>query len=471
MKLKNQIEKFVIFILVICSTINITSNILPNITSIRNVNGATNPFIADYSFDSSPTNNLYLVYREKLQEKNKLQFISADSDYQWNITAETIIQENSSYIIESKPSLQAGTNKLWFAYSYVLGIDKGIILCSRNYTERNWITQIVLENQFFSYLNPEIMLDHTNETLWLSWKDKHETTTNLYCMIYNITSNTWSNNYTINSVNGLDCTKYECILDESGNAHFIWSQGNQPSLKINFRTVLYNGTMSGIDILTDGTTNCVNPTLIIDSNNYVNAFWENQTVENPGEEYGTVNIRSSRKPVFNGSWSNSIEVAPYVPIDRPPTAGADAMDPIAAIDLTGDIWLAYMIREHYAYRQGIDLRSRDYLGWNPSVQLSVINNLATKPHIQCDQAGNLHCLWLDLRTGNYVIYYRMKYANNLMSDEVLLTKLPGQSSELIKLVLIIVGIIVVLTVPSVLLSIYIRKRQERLIKKKMELLK
>ncbi|NHJ46781.1 MAG: hypothetical protein FK733_03235 [Asgard group archaeon] len=473
MKSKNLAEKITLFLIIICSSITlnlILINEYPAIFSIQNVDGATNPFIADFSFDSSPTSNLFLVYREQLLDYNKLQILSADSDYQWNFTTDTITQENDSFILQSTPSLQAGSSKLWIVSSYMQSTDMGIILYSKNYSENEWNSSIILKNQAISYLNPKIVLDKTNDTLWLCWKDSHEISINLYYMTYNLTSHSWSSNYTINTINGLNCSNYDFILDGSGNAHFIWTQGIKPSNQIYFRTVMSNGTMSSVEILTDGTTNCISPTLVVDSNYYLNAIWENQTVENPEDEYGTINIQSSRKSIANGTWSKSIEIAPYIPVDRPPSSRSDASHPTAAMDATDNIWLAYIIREDYAYHQGVDIRNRNGPDWKPSVKLSLVNNLAIQPKVKSDQAGNLHCLWLDLRTGSYVIYYRVKFANNQWSDEILLTRFSNRTGDMLKFALIAIGVIAVMTIPSFILARALRKREERKLKRKIDLL-
>ena len=64
MKTRNFLEKVLLFVIVFNSLFVVyvfPSDISTTNFSIKNVNGDTIPFIADYSFDSSPTNNLFLV--------------------------------------------------------------------------------------------------------------------------------------------------------------------------------------------------------------------------------------------------------------------------------------------------------------------------------------------------------------------------------------------------------------------------
>jgi hypothetical protein len=469
LKTKSEINSILILIL-ICSSSSLLNLISNNsILSAKNVIADNDSsFIIGYDFDSSPLNELFLVYNERISERSRLQFITADSDYQWNYTAETIIEDNNSLIIDNYPSLIASIEKLWIANSFRLDEKNGMFLFKRSYNEKNWQKSILFLVNSIKILEPNLKLDELNQTIWLSWKDNHEGSYNYYYMMYNMTTEIWSDNYTLNTINSLNCSNCDFFIDESGIAHFTWSQGGDFNKQIFYRSVMRNGTQSSIETITDGSTNCINPVIVLDSYNYLNVFWENRTVPYP-QSYGTINIETSRKQI-NGSWSQSIEVAPFIPPERPPSGESDAYQPAVAVDKENNLWLAHKINEDYAYRQGADIRNRNGLTWEPSRALSLVNSLIAKPNLNCDDAGNLHCLWLDFRTGYTQIYYRVKFINNYWSDEILLTRTGFVSTGIWKIVLITLGIIVAISIPIYLMNRYLRKRDERNLKKKLDLL-
>ncbi|NHK30829.1 MAG: hypothetical protein FK730_05720 [Asgard group archaeon] len=469
MKTKSIITSLLLILLVGSSSslFGLISN--NSILSSKNVKADDNSnFILAYDFDSSPINELYLVFNERKLDQSKLKLITADSDYQWNYTAETIIEENNSLLLDSNPSLIASSEKLWLVNSFTSANKNGMLFFKRDYNEKIWQKSILFLMNSINILDPNLKLDESNQTIWLCWKDTHESTYNYYYMMYNMTTEIWSNNYTLNTVNSLNCSNCDFIIDGSGNAHFTWSQGGDFNKQIFYRSVMSNGTQSSIETITDGSTNCINPAIVLDLYNYLNIFWENQTVYFP-QNYGTINIETSRKQI-NGTWSQSIEVAPYIPPERPPTGESDAYQPAAAIDKENNLWLAHKINEDYAYRQGADIRNRNGLIWKPSRALSLVNSLITKPQLNCDNAGNLHCLWLDFRTGYIQIYYRVKFINNYWSDEILLTRTGFISNGIWKIILITLGIIVLFSIPIYLMNRYLRKRSERNLKKKLDLL-
>lgn len=469
MKISSISKRLLLFFILISSSFlfELTSSNL-QLSPIKSVAVSNSSFVSSFDFDSSPFNELFLVFNERQLEHSKLQLIKADSDYQWNFTAETIFEENTSLVLNSDPSIVTNLEKIWIANSFTSINKNGILFLKKNYTDITWQKSVPFLMSTISISEPNLKLDELNQTIWLSWKDNHESTINYYYMICNITTGIWSNNYTLNTINSFNCINSDFIIDGSGNAHFIWSQGGEFNKQIFYRYVLSNGTQSSIETITDGSTNCINPAIVLDSYNYLNVFWENQTVPFP-QQYGTIDIYTSRKQ-FTGIWSQPIEVAPFIPVERPPSGESDAYQPAVAIDKGNNLWLAHKINEDYAYRQGVDIRKRNGLIWEPSSTVSLVNALAINPHLKCDNAGNLHCLWLDIRTGYYKIYYRVKFTNDLWSDEILLSRTSKASSDLWKFIIIPIGVIVGFSISIYFLNRYLRKRVEKQLKKKLDLL-
>ncbi|NHJ40950.1 MAG: hypothetical protein FK731_13045, partial [Asgard group archaeon] len=315
----------------------ISINKLP-ISPLDTIALTNSSYISSFDFDSSPYNELYLVFNERQMDNSKLFFIAADSDYQWNFTTETVLEENATLKLNNNPSIITSLEKIWIANSYTYGYDNGILLLSKNYLDKIWQKTIPYQMFNKSVFEPNLKLDESNQSIWLSWKDNHENTLNYYYMIYNITSGIWSNQFSLNIVNEYNCSTSDFIIDESGNAHFVWSQGGDFFKQIFYRYVMSNGTQGSVETITDGTTNCINPAIVFDSYNYLNVFWENQTIPFP-QAYGTISIETSRK-IIEGSWSQSFEVAPFIPVERPPSGESDAYQPAVTVDKSNNLWLA-----------------------------------------------------------------------------------------------------------------------------------
>lgn len=431
------------------------------------VNAADKTQILSFTFAIAPTNKIYLIYNEQNIDNNSIKMITSDSNYLWNKSAETILVENETFNLFGTPTAFATSDELAVAITYSLNEYSGIKMLVKQYLDLNWVEKITLSNDSFSFHEPILRLDQNSNDYWLCWKDNRVGDYNLYYLHYNSTSEQWSNQSRITEATGLNSTDCDFILDDNGNAHFVWSEGLHFEEKILYKMIYRNGTQKPIEELTTGTTRCRHSKIIIDSYSMLNVFWGNYTVEFPGTQFGTKNIHSASKPIF-GNWSEPIEVAPFIPPDRPASGESDASMPSVALDGQNQLWLAYEIREEYAYHQGVDIRERINLNWQPSTQLSHANNAALRPKIKVDATGNLHCFWLDGRFGNYELFHRIRFASGAWSDELSLTKDALELGLVWTIIIVVICGTILLAVPTIIVKRIRARRNMEIVRRKMQ---
>ncbi|MHA1213609.1 MAG: hypothetical protein ACTSSH_14275, partial [Candidatus Heimdallarchaeota archaeon] len=256
-------------------------------------------------------------------------------------------------------------------------------------------------------------------------------------------------------------------FDNQGNIHFTWAQGADNFEKIAYRQIFKNGTMLPIEYLTDGVNRCKEPVIIIDEKNAVNIFFGNYTEINPGLDYGTKNINTIIK-IDAANWTQSLDIAPYIPIDRPSSGESDAEKPTVTLDAENNLWLAYEIREQIYFHMGIDIRHRSSSGWQDGRSVSsALNAGCMVPLIKTDNAGNIHCLWLDPRYSNYEVYYRIRFISGQWSDEMSLSAYTIGSGGALRIVFYVLGVLVILVVPTFVFRILRRRREKRFLKRKI----
>jgi hypothetical protein len=377
-----------------------------------------------------------------------------------------VLEENGTLNIISKPTLVAASDRLQLVLAYSTATENGLLMMEKPYSDKSWSSNIVQINETFQYLDPVLVRNNTNEDLWLSWRDNSEDSYKMFFSVYNNTAGTWSNISRLTDSSGGNSTDCKFVLDNSGNAHFVWSEGNLDYESVLYRKVFRNGTMEPIEALTDGSNRCRYPEIIIDYNEDINVFWSNYTVANPGVIYGTQNIQTIRKS-FNGTWNEPFEIAPYMPLDRPSDL-SDARKSSITKDLDHNLWVTHEIREQYAYHQGIDVRERvGYSDWQPSEKISLANNPAIEPLIKCDNTGNLHYFWLDLRHSNYELYYRIRFSNGVWTNEFRLSLDSSPIGDYWQLILIVSGVVALIALPMVVLDRLRARKRNKLLKRKI----
>jgi len=423
--------------------------------------------IQSYAVAINSINNVHVVYNKQIQIHNSLEYIYTGSNFEWNLTASIVVEENSTLNILGKPALVAASDRLQLVFAFSSNADNGLIMMEKLYSAKTWSSKFIQRNGSFQYLDPVLVRNSSNEDLWLCWRDNSEASYKMFFSVYNNTSGMWSNVSRLTEPSGGNSTDCKFILDSSGNAHFVWSEGELNHERILYREVFWNGTKTPVEYLTDGANRCRYPEIIIDSYNDLNIFWSNYTVVNPGIILGTQNIQSIRK-AFSGTWSDPFYVAPYLPPERPPGGASDARLPSITMDLDNNLLLVYEIRELYSYHQGIDLRARSgYNDWQASERICLANNPAIDPFIKCDSNGNLHCFWLDLRNSNYELYYRLKLNNGIWTNEIRLTLDIATFGGYWYLILIVTGVVVLVALPAFILDRIRARRQSKILKKKI----
>ncbi|MHA1155738.1 MAG: hypothetical protein ACTSQK_06475, partial [Candidatus Heimdallarchaeota archaeon] len=258
------------------------------------------------------------------------------------------------------------------------------------------------------------------------------------------------------------------ILDEDGNGHFVWKEGPENHEKIVYRKVYSNGTLASIEDVTDGTHECMKPVIILGENNKINVFWNNHSDADPGTFLGTKYVYSSIRE--NDNWSTPIEVGPFIPAERPASGESDAYTAsVCLLKPKNELWLAYEIIEDYAYHSGIDIRHRKSNSWQPSSQLSLVNNRAKEPQLISSTNGDLICFWIDARSVTNQVYFRIRFASEAWSEEIALTAFKqSYFSSVWGYVLIAIVGALILAIPTLLMRRVHQKRQEKYVREKMK---
>ena len=439
-------------------------------SSIISVQGLTydDASVVSYDVIKHPNDNFTIVLIDQIASEKKLGVISTTSNFQWETSLRYLVEETADFSIVGKPSISYLQNSIYIAYPFKGTTTQGINLLSQNLETGVWTNETIFEDSSNNFDNPLLMRNATNNGLILVWQNDVSGQYELFVTKSNTSILDWGEQIkvsTFNESNNKDCS---FIMDSSSNLHFTWSYGESNHEKIIYRMMYDNSSLSTVENVTDGSHSCRDPVLLIDNYNDVNIFWTNYSVENPDLQIGTINIYSAKKPLSGGPWSNYIEVAPFIPLERPPSGESDAHVPAVALDQQNRLWLAYEIREEYANHMGVDIRHRENGNWMPGHILSLISNAASAPHLIVDDYNNLHCFWLDFRYSTFEILYRIKFSTDTWSEEVLITFTGRYLNYLWKTILIIIGVFIVLGLPFVILNALKRKRTKKLISDKIK---
>ena len=422
--------------------------------------------VADFYVAKTPTDEFHLIYREKIAEFDQICYLESNNEYIWNHTKTILVKENSTHRLYSRPSITTKNDEIYSVYGFTNLDQWGINMLYRATDTFHWTEEVII-NDIEGHLNDPIIAYDTNQSnFWVSWEDDHEGNYSQYVMIGNSTTMTWSAPIKLSTNDLFDSKEGSFVIDKNGHGHFVWREGAENYEQVLYRKVWFNGTLSDIEEVTDGTHRSLKPSIIIDGSDKLNVFWNNHSVINPTFR-GTKFVSSSIKE--NGNWITPFEVGPYIPPERPASGESDAFTAAACLDQrTNDVWLAYEIAEDYAYHTGIDIRNRDGNSWEPSSQLTLINNLAKDPQLISTTDGDIVCFWIDGRSVTNQVYFRIRFASEAWSEEIVLTAFSYSDISIIwKYVLIALGGALVLAIPSLIMRAIHKKRQEKYVKEKM----
>jgi len=437
--------------------------------SIITVQGA-NDFasLVNYDVVKHPDDNFTIVFIDQVESIQQLGIISTTSNYQWAESIQYLAKETADYSFVGKPTITYLQDSIYIFYPFKGASSRGIELISKNIETGVITNQTLFEHPFDYCNNPLIMRNATNNGLILAWLSNDYGNYELFMTKSNTTVLDFGERIKVSSLNESSNKDCSFAMDSTGDLHFAWAYGEVHHEKIVYRTMYANSSLSAIENITDGSNRCKEPVLLIDNYDYVNLFWTNFTVENPDLQMGTVNIYSAKKQLSGGPWINYLEVAPYIPTERPPSGESDAYTPAVALDQQNRLWLAYEIREEYANHMGVDIRHRENNNWMPGTILSLLTNAALDPQLIVDEDDNLHCFWLDARHSTYEIYHRIKFSTDTWSDEVLVTFTGRFFNYIWQTALIISVVFLVMGLPFVIGNILKRRRAEKLIKGKIK---
>ncbi|MHA1124255.1 MAG: hypothetical protein ACTSO7_14100 [Candidatus Heimdallarchaeota archaeon] len=423
--------------------------------------------IVNYDVVKHSDNNFTVVFIDQIASNKKLGIISTTSNFLWETTLQYLKEETTDYSFVGKPSLTYLQNSLYIAYPFKGASTQGIELIIKDLDTGVSSNVTIFQDSDDNFNNPILMNNATNNGLILVWQNDASGHHELFLTKSNTTILDWGEQIKVSAFNETNNKDCYFIMDSLNDLHFTWAYGESDHEKILYRTVYANSTLAPIENVTDGSNRCREPVAIIDNYNYVNLFWTNYSVANPDLQMGTININTARRLLSGGPWMDYIEVAPFIPFERPPSGESDGFTPAVALDQQNRLWLAYAIREEYANHMGIDIRHREDNNWMPGGMLSLLNNGALDPLLIVDDFDNLHCFWMDFRHSTFEIYHRIKFSTDTWSDEVLVTFTGKYFRYLWQVILVVLGVFLIMGVPFVVVNILRRKRAEKLIKSKV----
>lgn len=468
MRITSKTNRYTIFFIIILSLLvpNFCFNPIYKLNINKTIAIDENQ-VFDFSVALDSSGRLILVYREKEMDEDKIILRETDTNKNWNKTRQTLLKENETFKITGSPSIITVNDSALFVSGYSIGTLSGILLSKRAEINDPWEHSTIISNIAGNLTNPSIKFDSVNNFYWLTWKDDHEGGINQYLVTTNNLIS-WSNITKITTEQTTRIDSCDFIFDENGSAHLVLAKGENFHEKIFYYQITNNLTIIRNETLTDITYGDRDVTILLDSYNNLNVFWTNYTVDDPGFFLGNVFVYSMLRSI-TGNWSEPYKVGPYVPPDRSASGESDAYNPAVVEDGQNRLWLAYEILEDYAYHSGIDIRSRVGSNWQPSEFLSLVTNRATDPFLVCDKDNNLHCFWLDRRSGSSEVFYRIKYAIAGWSNEKSLSDIIGTPiKDTLIIVSVVVGALIIISIPTIILRTVVRRRQKKEIQERIK---
>ena len=413
--------------------------------------------------------NLVLIYKEKIGGYSKLALLKTIFPYKWNLTKRIIVEPESDTEINSNPKIVSSSENLFIVYTTRNSSSSQLTILKDNPTLDSWEVFFQLTNNSCVYNNPSISI--VNVTLWLTWTQDTSNENNFYCNHYNFTSELWSQNLLISEANGYNSLYCDFFVDNNFEGHFVWSEGEINYRKVYYRHLYTNNTLTPIEQITDGSTNCIFSKVFVDGFNRTLVFWSNYT-DPSATVLGTINIHYSKRSNSTSPWSEPIFFAPYLPPDREGMM-ADSKKPYIALSPNKILYVSYEDHQPYPYYMGIALRGlyNNTLFNGEPISLTVAP--CFDPVIVCDEQNYVHCVWVDYRISYYELYYRIKYTNETWSFEKQLTfySSTAYTSNAAKYFGIILGGLVIFAIIPTTIYYYLKKRKRKqiLLQRKKEI--
>jgi len=410
-------------------------------------------------------NNLHLIYSEVLQGKQKLVYLHSIENFEWNLTRTYIDSPITDQSIHSRASILTWHEKIIVAFAVGSSGNYTMVIMNKGFTDTQW--QLGHSYWNSSEITRPILRAGSEDYLWLVWMMRSNGIMNIFSQMFNWTSQSWGNLLQISEANTYDCSEFDYFVDNINSGHFTWAEGGD-NKQVFYRKVLLNESMLPIATITDGTTNCVDPICLQNQENSIDVFWSNYTDPYAGDRLGTIFV-NNRKVDENNTLTAITLAAPYTSIHKP--GESDAYSPSVEYDSNNILWLAFTARDDNFIYRGVNLRARISGIWETDEHISQISNTANEPHIKIDGNNNIHCIWVDFRSGYAQLYYRLRLSSGLWIDETLLTYYISESGIGWKWIGITAGIILGATIPLFIISQFKKHRKQKLTgRQKKELL-
>lgn len=405
---------FLVIPIVEAQIINSSKDI--SVQSSKDESQTTNyiPMAPTLAIDSSE--NLYLTYRENNGNYSKIALLKTNTDGDWNLTKTYLYQPDEENAISSYPVMGFYNDRFYLGLTFINETGSTLELLEINPIDFESKKVLSLSSADLFYKYPKI--GFFNESIWFSWLSNLDGFYNVYCVKYNLTSESYSEIIQLSNSTYGSCQNSDLFLDNQGICHFVWSQG------YDFENYIFYKSINQSEICQMSCTVVTNSTYSLDSEIYVeingqiNIFWSNYTEIAP-IMLGTRNIHY-RTFTLQNNWSQYERVAPYRTIENTDLM-TDGENPEVVFDNIATLWMAYELTEIIPGFTGIAIRGRENGVWVAGEHVSITITPAYDPSLVSDSSGTVHCVWVDFRVAYFEIYYRARYSIGQWSFEQQLT--------------------------------------------------
>ncbi|MBD3191106.1 MAG: hypothetical protein GF308_10700 [Candidatus Heimdallarchaeota archaeon] len=428
---------------------------------VKAVMNETQPLMPDITI--GPEDQVYVTYIEMRQNHTKLCLLQSDNYFYTKSNISYLYESTDKELITSYPSILSTQEALYIAFTISEEETTSLKILKKNHDETNWQTYYTINNESAIFYQPVLKQDKNN-LLWLSWKSNFtvDNTANedfFYCY-QNKTSDQWTSPIQLTENKTAHKQKLNLAFDKNNTCHIAWSEGNLDHHRIFYQKIFDNGTKTSPEILTDCTNNYLSPNIVIDLNDTVHLFWSKYLPY----WMDKVGARKVEWVYTNhtGTWSEPVEVAPWKE-EYIISKNCEAYDPEAIVDYQNQLWLTFTVRGDPIYFHfGVDLRGRINGVWQKSDALHTGSIATFDSMLDDDSEGNIHCVWVDVRYVAFELFYRVKYATGLLSDETRITfYLKESSSGWGRSILISIAIGSAIALIPLLIYAWIKKRRKQ----------
>jgi len=279
---------------------------------------------------------------------------------------------------------------------HVAYYDNGIYYSFSDDAGTNWSLPILVDD---IGRNPSLAVDNYNN-LHLVYKYGGINAYDIVHRVYN--EGIWSeSDYVYHDANFISPVSRPVLaIDADNNLHCVWQRagyGSTPNSEIWYNKFTTETAWETPVNISDSYGASEYPTLTIDNNNNIYAFWKDS-----GEDIGNDKMVLYRKFTVGIGWD-----ADYTNISNTSGNGSYAtMDPCAVTDIDGNIHLVW--KDSQTGNREILYKKCTGGVWD--IDYTNISNTAqasAHPSISTDNQGNLHVFWAEKIGG---IYYEIAYS-------------------------------------------------------------